>query len=131
MERDVLREGAQTTIRKEFEFHSAHHLPNHQGKCANLHGHTYKLFVSLKAGIITEPNHPAEGMVIDFTELKKIVNAVIIDIVDHQNLDEVLPFKTTAENMANWMFGQLTLVGLPVTKIELYETPSACAIAEV
>lgn len=119
------------SIRKEFEFHAAHHLPNHEGKCANLHGHTYKLFVTIKDGIVTEPNHPAEGMVIDFTQLKKIVNAVVIDLVDHQNLDVVLPFKTTAENMANWMFGQLTLVGLPVTKIELYETPTACAIAEV
>jgi len=119
------------SIRKEFEFHAAHHLPNHQGKCANLHGHTYKLFVTLKDGIINEPNHPAEGMVVDFGDLKKVVNSLIIDYVDHQNLDDILTFKSTAENMAAWMLDVLQIADLPVTKIELYETPTACAIAEV
>lgn len=119
------------SIRKEFEFHAAHHLPNHEGKCANLHGHTYKLFVTLKDGVIVTPGYPAEGMVIDFGDLKKIVNALIIDLVDHQNLDEVLSFRTTAENMAGWMLAALLAAELPVTKIELYETPSACAIVEV
>lgn len=128
---NVGRGPKRVTIRKEFEFHSAHHLPNHLGKCKNLHGHTYKLFVTVGGFIIDEPECPAEGMIMDFGDLKKVVTDLIISKLDHLNLDEVLPFITTAENMAHWMLHLLLGAGVSVTKIELYETPTACAIAEV
>jgi 6-pyruvoyltetrahydropterin/6-carboxytetrahydropterin synthase len=95
-----------TAIGKIFRFEAAHQLPNHNGKCRNLHGHSYKLEVEV-TGPIKEANGDSdEGMIMDFGDLKKIVQEEIIDLVDHQFLNEVVPPEhqpTTAENMVNWM----------------------------
>ncbi len=70
-------------ITKEFSFEMAHALWNYDGPCRNVHGHSYRLFVTL-SGIPSEDlQDPKNGMVIDFTDLKNIVKKEIINIFDH------------------------------------------------
>ncbi len=66
-----------------FTFETAHVLYNYDGKCKNLHGHSYKLFVTVKGVPINDLEHPKNGMVVDFGDIKKIVNEQIIDPWDH------------------------------------------------
>lgn len=70
-------------VTKQFNFESAHALWNYNGKCKNIHGHTYKLFVTVKGNTIEDKNSPKLGMVIDFGDLKQIVKTKIVDVYDH------------------------------------------------
>ncbi len=87
-------------ICREFYFDAAHFLSGYDGKCANLHGHTYKLevVVSGKVG--------KSGMVVDFSHVKKVVNRVVVDKLDHANLNDVFS-NPTAENMVVWIFDEV------------------------
>jgi 6-pyruvoyltetrahydropterin/6-carboxytetrahydropterin synthase len=70
-------------ITKKFNFETGHALYGYDGKCKNVHGHSYKLAVTVSGKPITDNTNPKFGMVIDFTDLKKIVNEEIVDIFDH------------------------------------------------
>ncbi len=70
-------------ITKQFNFETGHALHGYDGKCKNVHGHSYKLNVTVIGQPITDPNHVKNGMVIDFGDLKKIVNQEIVDLFDH------------------------------------------------
>lgn len=70
-------------ITKTFTFETAHVLYNYDGKCKNMHGHSYKLFVSVKGNPIDNIENPKNGMVIDFGDIKKIVKEEIVNIWDH------------------------------------------------
>ena len=70
-------------ITKQFSFETGHALYGYDGKCRNVHGHSYKLFVTVIGKPISEVNHVKLGMVIDFSDLKKIVKDKIVDIFDH------------------------------------------------
>ncbi|MBN1252215.1 MAG: 6-carboxytetrahydropterin synthase [Bacteroidales bacterium] len=70
-------------VTKEFHFEMAHALWNYDGLCKNIHGHSYILFVTVIGEPITENNNPKIGMVIDFGDLKKIVNSTIVNKFDH------------------------------------------------
>ena len=70
-------------ITKIFTFETAHVLYNYDGKCKNMHGHSYKLFVTVKGKPINDLDHPKNGMVVDFGDIKKIVKSEIIDLWDH------------------------------------------------
>ena len=70
-------------VTKQFNFESAHALWNYDGKCKNIHGHTYKLFVTIKGMPVDNKKSPKNGMVMDFGDLKKIVKTNIVDIYDH------------------------------------------------
>lgn len=70
-------------ITKQFTFEAGHALYGYDGKCKNLHGHSYKLSVTVTGSPITDSNNPKFGMVIDFGDLKKIVNEEIVDVFDH------------------------------------------------
>ena len=70
-------------ITKQFTFEAGHALYGYDGKCKNLHGHSYKLFVTVAGSPIADPKNAKYGMVIDFGDLKKIVNEEIVDIFDH------------------------------------------------
>lgn len=74
-----------TSIRvtKEFSFEMAHVLWNYDGPCKNVHGHSYRLFVTISGMPVNDPENPKNGMVIDFGDLKRIVKKEIIDIYDH------------------------------------------------
>lgn len=70
-------------ITKSFSFETGHALYGYDGKCKNVHGHSYKLSVTVIGNPITDKNHVKYGMVIDFGDLKKIVKSEIVDIFDH------------------------------------------------
>jgi len=101
-------------ITKEFSFEMAHALWNYDGPCRNVHGHSYKLFVTLSGIPSDDPLDPKNGMVIDFTDLKEIVTKEIINIFDHalavsENYDreKLELFKT--------MFGNMVVTGYQPT----------------
>jgi 6-pyruvoyltetrahydropterin/6-carboxytetrahydropterin synthase len=70
-------------VTKEFSFEMAHALWNYDGPCRNVHGHSYRLFVTLSGVPVDDLQNPKNGMVIDFTELKSIVKKEIISLFDH------------------------------------------------
>ncbi|MDC7994923.1 6-pyruvoyl trahydropterin synthase family protein [Altibacter sp. HG106] len=70
-------------ITKMFSFETGHALYGYDGKCRNVHGHSYKLSVTVIGTPIDDPNHVKYGMVIDFGDLKKIVKEEIVDVFDH------------------------------------------------
>ena len=70
-------------ITKQFSFETGHALYGYDGKCKNVHGHSYKLFVTVIGSPIDDKNNVKYGMVIDFTDLKKIVKEEVVDVFDH------------------------------------------------
>ncbi|GAE94998.1 queuosine biosynthesis QueD [Gracilibacillus boraciitolerans JCM 21714] len=115
-------------VSKEFDFDAAHHLHCYDGKCKNLHGHTYKAVFGI-SGFVDEI-----GMVIDFGDIKKIWKEQIEIHLDHRYLNETLPkMNTTAENMVVWIFEKMeaALQGhnnqCRVEFVRLYETPTSYA----
>jgi 6-pyruvoyltetrahydropterin/6-carboxytetrahydropterin synthase len=70
-------------ITKEFTFEAGHALHGYDGKCRNVHGHSYKLAVTVIGEPIADQDHVKYGMVIDFGDLKKIVKEEIVDPFDH------------------------------------------------
>ena len=114
-----------TTITKQYRFEAAHSLPLHDGKCKNLHGHSYLLEITVRGAIQKEG--PKTGMIIDFSDLSRIVEKEIIDQWDHQYLNEILPFTTSAENLAEECYRRLILAGLSIERIRLWETSKCFA----
>lgn len=120
-------------VSKEFTFDAAHHLHAYEGKCKNLHGHTYKAIF----GISGFPDD--RGIVIDFADIKDIWKREIEVYLDHRYLNETLPLmNTTAENMVVWIFEKMqealkqkgnAYQGLRVEFVRLYETPTSYAEA--
>jgi len=74
---------AKIRLTKEFNFEMAHALWNYDGLCKNIHGHSYKLFVTVMGEPIADEKSPKLGMVIDFGELKSIVKNEVVDKYDH------------------------------------------------
>ena len=70
-------------ITKEFRFEAAHALKGYDGPCRNIHGHSYKLSVTIIGEPVTESDSPKKGMIMDFSDLKKIVKEQIIVPFDH------------------------------------------------
>ena len=140
---------ALATINKQFTFHASHRLPNHDGLCRNLHGHTYRMEVFVTGVIRPVSGDSDEGMVLDFGELKDIYAEMIEPLVEHRHLNEslkgVLPegddnALTTSENLASWMrdvfvgvYQEAGVYGnaLPIRSIavRLWETPTSYAEA--
>ncbi|MDR1482849.1 MAG: 6-carboxytetrahydropterin synthase QueD [Synergistaceae bacterium] len=85
---------------KEFTFDAAHNLTKYHGKCERLHGHTYKMAVTVEGA----PDD--EGMIIDFADLGDIVDKEIVSKFDHSYLNDIIP-QPTAENIARYAFTSL------------------------
>lgn len=124
-------------ITKIFHFEAAHALAGYDGKCRNIHGHSYELQVTVKGEPIDEPENPKNGMVIDFHDLKQIVNEEVVERLDHsfiigtnmpddfvesakQNFDKIVcvDYQPTTENMLA-DFAERIKVKLP-QNVELY-----------
>jgi 6-pyruvoyltetrahydropterin/6-carboxytetrahydropterin synthase len=112
-------------VTKEFTFDAMHQLPNHNGLCKNHHGHTYKLQVTVTGRINEQDGAEDEGMIYDFGHLKKLVESLVLDRMDHAFLakgdEDILPeiqrlgtrvyimgVRSTAENMSKLIFELIT-----------------------
>ena len=134
-------------ITKEFKFEMAHALHGYDGLCKNIHGHSYKLWVTVKAEVRQENGHAKDGMVIDFEGLKEIVKPEIIDKYDHSLVlnansphasidlsafEKVfyLPYQPTSENLVIDFATIIQLKmpkGITLCKVVLSETASSFA----
>ena len=127
---------AYISITRKFEFESCHFLNDDFGACARMHGHSYKLEVTVRG--VPENN----GMITDFGNLKILVKEIIIDQLDHNNLNLIkdengrIIFKQpTAENMVMWIVTKLTealslspvMHGCTLQHVRLYETSNSHA----
>ncbi|MDR1049428.1 MAG: 6-carboxytetrahydropterin synthase QueD [Synergistaceae bacterium] len=112
-------------LRKEFTFDAAHHLVRYHGKCEALHGHTYRLAVTL------EGTPDAEGMVLDFTELSRTVKERVISRLDHSYINDILE-QPTSENLALWVWkeieGEVSRPNCRLHSVEIWETASSCVV---
>lgn len=88
-------------VTKEFTFDSAHFLPNYYGKCERMHGHTFKLHITVEGPV------SKSGLAIDFTMLKKIAKENVVDQLDHQLINDIIKVPS-AENIAIWIWNQLS-----------------------
>ncbi|CKE80146.1 6-pyruvoyl-tetrahydropterin synthase [Streptococcus pneumoniae] len=107
MDKDIQRKqlkyhNKRVMVSKEFTFDAAHHLHCYEGKCKNLHGHTYKVVFGI-SGYVNEI-----GLAIDFGDIKEIWKNEIEIYLDHRYLNETLPaMNTTAENMVVWIYEKM------------------------
>ena len=134
-------------ITKEFKFEMAHALYGYDGLCANIHGHSYKLWVTVKGEVKNKNGHTKDGMLMDFTDLKSIVKPEIVDKYDHSlvlnansphadldlsafNKVYYLDYQPTSENLvldfANFIKEQLP-IGVELLKLVLSETATSFA----
>lgn len=115
-------------LTKTFHFEAAHQLPDHKGKCARLHGHSYRLEVTLRGPIREVPGQSEHGMVMDFADVSHCVHNAVLERLDHYNINEVTGIYTTAENLVHWIWDRLIEVGLPETllyRVRLWETETS------
>ena len=104
-----------TRVTCTFTFEAAHRLAWHPGKCRNLHGHSYRLDVSVEGPL------DANGIVLDFDTLQDVVRINVVDVWDHRDLNEVLD-NPTAELLAQRAWELLTDAGLDLAALRLWET---------
>lgn len=134
-------------ITKEFKFEMAHALVGHNGPCKNIHGHSYKLKVSIRGKVKNGTNDADEGMVVDFTIIKNIVDKLIVKEYDHSlvlwdkmNINKsqfdfmnkliLVPFNPTCENLLMHYAGLIKNelpATLELTYLLLRETPNSYA----
>ena len=141
------------TITRKLEFDAGHRIPDHNSQCRNLHGHRYVLEITLTGNVVEQDGQSDNGMIMDFSDVKKLANSALVDVWDHAFLvyekdyavrtfldslpdhkTVVLPLVPTIENLATIAFDILKLVytdkfgaGLTLHKIKLFETPNCWA----
>lgn len=108
-------------VKRIFDFEAAHRLPQHPGKCRDLHGHSYRLIVT-----VDRPVDPATGLGIDFSDLKRIVKDEVVDRLDHKYVNDLID-NPTAEVMAVWIWERLRAPLHGLVEVELWETRN-CAV---
>jgi len=142
-------------ITRRLEFDAGHRIPDHQSQCRHLHGHRYAIEITLSGEIIEASGDPANGMVMDFSEVKTLARRHLVDAWDHAFLawrgdravvdflatmpghkTVLLDHVPTAENLARIAFAVLASVyrdsygnHLRLERVRLYETPNCWADA--
>ena len=132
-----------TTVTKTVKFDAAHILTNHEGLCKNLHGHTYRVDVS-----VAQDDGVGGDMVIDFKDLKRIASEVVCERFDHAFVYNTespgereiaavvekngmrvapIPFRSTAENLAKLFFDELKVQIPGLVAVKVWETADSCA----
>lgn len=118
-------------ICKRFRFEAAHQLPNHKGKCANLHGHSYRVDVTIRGNIQDPTTAESDaGFVTDFGDVSEVMKPMIEKYFDHKFLNESIGVpRTTAEMIAVWVFKYIFMSAphLPVIGVEVWETEDSYA----
>lgn len=127
-------------VTKEIRFCYGHRLLNYEGKCRHLHGHNGRAVITLRAKALDQL-----GMVMDFSEIKKVIGGWIDQTLDHRMLlhkdDPVLPFlrqlgeplflldvNPTAENIAKLIYDHTAARGFPIEQVQLWETDDSWAV---
>jgi 6-pyruvoyltetrahydropterin/6-carboxytetrahydropterin synthase len=144
-------------ITRRLEFDAGHRIPDHQSQCRHLHGHRYAIEITLSGGIIEKAGDAANGMVMDFSQVKDLAKEYLVDRWDHaflayakdtaivDFLNSLPDHKTvildrvpTAENLAQLAFDCLDKVyrdtygnQLRLERVRLYETPNCWADASL
>ncbi len=140
-----------TTIRvtKKFNWEMSHALYNYNGLCRNLHGHSYKMYATVIGSVNRDEKNPKWGMVIDFSDFKKIVQNEIVDVFDHSvvlcnkedtsSIDNIkslfdrihiVDFQPTCENMVTDFAQKIKNIlpeGVELYSLRLYETATSYA----
>jgi len=136
-------------ITREFDFEMAHALWNYDGDCRNIHGHSYKLFVTVIGEPYPDPDHPKFGMVMDFRDLKERIKKPVVDFLDHSLVVyraadgealsgvkslykkvHVFDFQPTCENLVLFIVGKIRNQlepGVELKAVKLYETATSYA----
>ena len=97
---------------KEFRFEAAHELPHHDGKCARLHGHSWRGVVYVNGTALTQSG-PKSGMVMDYADIKTCLKPLLNDYLDHHFLNKTTGLENpTSEELAQWIFERLEHSGL-------------------
>jgi len=109
-------------LKRTFRFEAAHQLPDYPGKCRKLHGHGYRLIVS-----VTLPVDPQTGLSMDFAEIENIVKESVITKIDHQNLNDIIE-NPTSERMVIWIWKQLEGKLKGLCELELAETEHSSVV---
>jgi 6-pyruvoyltetrahydropterin/6-carboxytetrahydropterin synthase len=138
-------------ITTRLEFDAGHRIPDHKSQCRNLHGHRYAIEITLSGDIIQQEHSSENGMVMDFSDVKRIARETVVDVWDHafivyqydqpvldflnslpNHKTVVFPTIPTAENMASEAFRLLKaqykdVYGnhLTLERVRLYETPNS------
>ena len=133
-------------LKTESSFDAAHFLTDYHGKCENLHGHRWRVVAYLKQEQLQSAG-TCKDMVVDFGDFKGALRGLTEEL-DHSFIVEegslkpatlealesegfvlsVVPFRTTAENLARYFAERLLAQGLPVAQVDVYETPNNCAV---
>ena len=137
-------------VTRRLEFDAGHRIPDHRSQCRHLHGHRSAIEITPAGDIILQSGDPANGMVMDFSEIKSLANEHLVDVWDHSFLvfsgdtavveflnslpnhkTVVLPCIPTAENLAEEAFRILDRAyqdtygnNLRLERVRLYETPN-------
>lgn len=109
-------------VKRVFDFEAAHELPNHPGKCRKLHGHSYRLAVTVDRAV-----DPATGMAIDFADLKAVVAREVVLPLDHAYLNDAIE-NPTAEAIAVWIWRRLEGALDGLVEVELWETRRSAVV---
>ena len=141
------------SITRRLEFDSGHRIPNHGGQCRHLHGHRYAIEVTLTGEVADHPGKADDGMVLDFGDIKRLINQHIVELWDHAFLvakedaslvsflasipnhkTVILEHVPTVENLAKTAFAILQPIfkqafggRLELSALRLYETPNCWA----
>ena len=133
-------------LETEQSFDSAHFLSGYEGKCSNLHGHRWRVVARIAMDELNKEGQTRD-MVIDFGEFKHVLRELTEEL-DHSFIVEegslmpetlaclekegftlsMMPFRTTAENLARYFYDRMADSGLSISQVEVYETPNNCAI---
>lgn len=115
------------TLTKEFKFEAAHKLDGHDGKCARLHGHSWRARVVLR-GVALHGHGPKQEMLADFGDVKALVEPLVESKLDHHYLNETLGTdRPTSEFVAKWLFGELKRAGFgPLAELAAVEVDETC-----
>lgn len=116
------------SLRKMFRFEAAHRLPNHDGKCARLHGHSWVGWVIVEGEKLVREGAKA-GMLVDYGDISAAVKGMVEGHLDHHYLNESIPGmpNPTSENVAKWCFDYLDRRLPMLSAVEIEETcTSSC-----
>jgi 6-pyruvoyltetrahydropterin/6-carboxytetrahydropterin synthase len=110
-------------IEKEFSFEAAHHLPHHDGKCREQHGHSWKGRITF-SGTVLHQSGPKVGMLMDYTDIKQGVQPIVDSYLDHKDLNVSTGLENpTSEELARWLAKKLQLMfGQSIRCITIEET---------